>query len=61
MLLDEKCENCKIKISAKVASFSWNRYGKPLCIHCQLDEMKKDTPPKLAKFLEKTIKNKYKV
>ncbi len=48
------CQNCEKEISFRMEQASQNRFHKSLCIECQIVEIRKTYPPKLA---EMSIKN----
>jgi len=52
---NEVCESCGVKISEGIYRYSMNSMGKGLCMSCQKVEREKTMPPKLAKFLNKTL------
>ena len=55
---DEFCEQCQFLLSQGVAKYSWDRFGKPLCMKCQQDARIEENP-KLGSFINKQINKKY--
>lgn len=55
---EDLCTICYKPLHPKVAKFSWERFGKPLCVDCQMKERIKENP-KLGKFINKQVKEKY--
>ena len=53
------CE-CGVPITPGVARVSENKFGKFLCIDCQLKERLATEPEKLAKFVNKEVRKRYK-
>lgn len=49
----EQCEECGDWLHPKVAKYSWNAFGRPLCIKCQKVERFKRYPKKMAELLNK--------
>jgi hypothetical protein len=48
------CQGCADEISWRMERVSRNRFNKSLCVLCQITEIKRTYPPKLA---EESIKN----
>jgi len=51
----ELCEDCQIELHPKVAKYSWDAFGRPLCISCQKKERIKKYPKKMAEFINKKV------
>ena len=60
-IITDICEKCGEKITNGIAKYSWDEFGKPLCIKCQCEERLSSSkyPKKLALFLNKQAREKY--
>lgn len=51
----EFCEICNKQLHPEVARYSWNRFGKPLCItHQKMMRLRRE-PKNIAKFINKEV------
>jgi len=50
------CDYCSKEVSWKMAQTTGNRYRKTLCWDCQLKEIDKTYPPKLAEEAKKRVR-----
>lgn len=46
-----KCDICQVEISGEMARVSMNNYRKWLCIECQVEHIKKNNKPEIAKMM----------
>ena len=51
----EQCEECGDWLHPKVAKYSWNAFGKPLCLECQKLERLKKYSKKMAEYFNKKV------
>lgn len=54
------CCHCDVPISDGVASYSFGRFGRELCMNCQKAARFKDSPKKLTRIINKWVDRKYK-
>ena len=61
-MITDICQKCKSKISDKVSRYSWNAFGRPLCIDCQCEERSNNPkyPRKMSLYLNKEVRRNYK-
>ena len=57
--MKERCQRCGKEITKGIAKYSWNVFGKPLCVECQKKERLEKYPRKMAEFINQEVDKKF--
>jgi len=54
----ERCQKCGKELTPGISRYSWNAFGKPLCIECQKLERLEKYPKVMAEMINRSVESR---